>query len=114
MLLLYFLFQLGAAPQNKPELDGIAHVALRVADVAVSREFYAKLDFEQAFEFTDAKGVTTSYVKVNDRQFIELYRRNTPEEPLGLPPNACHARSSAANPGGIACTPGDGLPDQED
>jgi catechol 2,3-dioxygenase-like lactoylglutathione lyase family enzyme len=84
MLLLYFLLQLGAAPQNKPELDGIAHVALRVADVAVSREFYGKLGFEQAFEFTDAKGVTTSYVKVNDRQFIELYRRNTPQDPLGL------------------------------
>ena len=62
MLLLYFLLQLGAAPQNKLELDGIAHVALRVADVAVSREFYAKLGFEQAFEFTDAKGDRKSVV----------------------------------------------------
>jgi catechol 2,3-dioxygenase-like lactoylglutathione lyase family enzyme len=84
MLFLYLLLHFGAAPQTKPELDGIAHVAVRVGDVAVSREFYRKLGFEQAFEFTDAKGVTVSYVKVNDRQFIELYRRNAPEEPLGL------------------------------
>jgi catechol 2,3-dioxygenase-like lactoylglutathione lyase family enzyme len=84
MLFLYLLLHLGAPQQNKPELDGIAHVALRVGDVAASREFYRKLGFEQAFEFTDAKGVTVSYVKVNDRQFIELYRRNAAEEPLGL------------------------------
>jgi catechol 2,3-dioxygenase-like lactoylglutathione lyase family enzyme len=89
MLFLYLLLHLGAAPlgtppQPKPELDGIAHVALRVTDVAASREFYRKLGFEQAFEFTDDKGVTVSYVKVNDRQFIELYRRNSPDEPLGL------------------------------
>jgi catechol 2,3-dioxygenase-like lactoylglutathione lyase family enzyme len=86
MLLLYLLLHFGAdaASQSKPELDGIAHVAFRVGDVAVSREFYRKLGFEQAFEFTDAKGVTVSYVKVNDRQFIELYRRNSEDEPLGL------------------------------
>ena len=65
-------------------LDGLTHVALRVSDVAASRAFYEKLGFEQAFEFSDAKGVTTSYMKVNDRQFIELYRRNKPEEALGL------------------------------
>jgi catechol 2,3-dioxygenase-like lactoylglutathione lyase family enzyme len=84
MLFLYLLLHFGAAPQSQPELDGIAHVAFRVGDVAASREFYRKLGFEQAFEFTDAKGVTVSYIKVNDRQFIELYRRNGTEEPLGL------------------------------
>jgi len=67
-----------------PQLDGIAHVAFRVTDVAASREFYRKLGFEQAFEFSDANGVTTSYVQVNDRQFIELYRRGPAAEPVGL------------------------------
>lgn len=69
---------------NPLALDGIAHVAFRVNDVSVSREFYRKLGFEQAFEFNDAKGTTTSYLKVNDRQFIELYRRSSEAEPLGL------------------------------
>jgi catechol 2,3-dioxygenase-like lactoylglutathione lyase family enzyme len=59
-------------------------VAFRVSDVPKSREFYRTLGWEPAFEFSDEKGTSTSYVKVNDRQFIELYRRGAPTEPLGL------------------------------
>src|SRR5215831_9642071 len=70
--------------QDKVALDGIAHVAFRVSDLSVSREFYRKLGFEQAFEFNDAGGTTVSYMKVNDRQFIELYRRTSDSQPLGL------------------------------
>ena len=65
-------------------LDGIAHAAFRVTDIPASREFYGRLGFEQAFDFSDERGTTTSYVKINDRQFIELYRRNSTAEPLGL------------------------------
>src|ERR1039457_682589 len=65
-------------------LNGVAHVAFRVADVPKSREFYRTLGWEQAFEFSDDKGTATSYVKVNDRQFIELYRRGVPTDSLGL------------------------------
>ena len=67
-----------------PALNGVAHVAFRVADVPKSREFYRTLGWEQAFEFSDDKGTATSYVKVNDRQFIELYRRGAPTDALGL------------------------------
>jgi catechol 2,3-dioxygenase-like lactoylglutathione lyase family enzyme len=79
----------GGAPlhdtdQPGPALNGVAHVAFRVADVPKSREFYRTLGWEQAFEFSDDKGTATSYVKVNDRQFIELYRRGAPTETLGL------------------------------
>ena len=77
-----------AAGQTKSadplDLDGIAHVAFRVSSVSESRAFYQKLGFEQAFEFSDATGTTTSYMKVNDRQFIELYRRDSQAQPLGL------------------------------
>ncbi len=59
-------------------------MAFRVADVPKSREFYRTLGWEPAFEFSDDKGTATSYVKVNDRQFIELYRRGAPTEALGL------------------------------
>jgi catechol 2,3-dioxygenase-like lactoylglutathione lyase family enzyme len=73
-----------APAQDKLALDGIAHVAFRVADLETSRAFYSKLGFEQAFEFSDAGGTTVSYVKVNDRQYIELYRRTADSQPLGL------------------------------
>jgi catechol 2,3-dioxygenase-like lactoylglutathione lyase family enzyme len=59
-------------------------VAFRVADVPKSREFYRTLGWEPAFEFSDDKGTATSYVKINDRQFIELYRRGAPTDALGL------------------------------
>jgi len=71
------------APALSDEL-GLAHVALRVADVTVARDFYLKLGYEPAFEFSDDRGVSTYYMKVNDRQYIELYRRKTDAEPLGL------------------------------
>lgn len=78
----------GAAPplpaQDGRTLDGIAHVALRVSDVGKLRAFYRTLGWEQAFEFSDDKGTATSYVKVSDRQFIELYRKNKPSDALGL------------------------------
>ena len=69
---------------NSRALDGIAHVAFRVSNVAASREFYWKLGFEQAFQFSDAAGTATSNIKINDRQFVELYRRNSDAEPAGL------------------------------
>ena len=70
--------------QDGRGLDGIAHIALRVSDVARSRAFYKTLGWEQAFEFSDTQGTTTSYVKVSDRQYIELCRRDKPTEPLGF------------------------------
>jgi catechol 2,3-dioxygenase-like lactoylglutathione lyase family enzyme len=70
---------------QSPALAGIAHVAFRVTDVDKSRDFYQKLGFEQAFEFRDAKGKTSvSYIKVNDRQFIELYQRAEPSQAAGF------------------------------
>ncbi|MGO9230643.1 MAG: VOC family protein [Bryobacteraceae bacterium] len=70
--------------QDARTLDGIAHVALRVSDIARSRAFYKTLGWEPAFEFSDDLGTTTSYVKVSDRQYIELYRRNKPSDALGF------------------------------
>ncbi len=66
------------------ELTGIAHVALRVNDLEKSREFYARLGFLQAFEFTDAGKTSVAYIKVNDRQFIELIPRTSDSQPGGI------------------------------
>src|SRR6266478_4913764 len=69
---------------QSPDLTGIAHVAFRVNDLQKSREFYQSLGFEKAFEFTDAGKVSVSYVKVNDRQFIELIPRTSESQPGGI------------------------------
>ena len=66
------------------DLTGIAHIALRVNDLEKSREFYKTLGFEQAFEFTDAGKVSVAYIKVNDRQFIELIPRTSDSQPGGI------------------------------
>jgi catechol 2,3-dioxygenase-like lactoylglutathione lyase family enzyme len=74
---------LRAYPQST-DLTGIAHVALRVNDLQKSREFYHTLGFEQAFEFTDAGKTSVAYIKVNDRQFIELIPRTDDSQPGGI------------------------------
>ena len=77
----------GAVPlpaQDGRKLDCIAHIALRVSDVAKSRVFYRTLGWDQAFEFGDDKGTDTSYVKVSDHQYIELCRRNRASDPIGF------------------------------
>jgi catechol-2,3-dioxygenase len=55
------------------DLDGIAHVALRVTDLNKSRQFYETLGFEKAFEFAQAGKAIELFMKINNRQFIELY-----------------------------------------
>ena len=65
-------------------LTGIAHAAFRVSDVDKSRAFYRALGVEQAFEFGDAGKTSVSYIKINDRQFVELYQRKDDAQPLGL------------------------------
>jgi catechol 2,3-dioxygenase-like lactoylglutathione lyase family enzyme len=65
-------------------LSGIAHVAFRVADLEASRAFYNKLGFDQFFEIKQGERTTEAFLKINDRQFLELYPRTDPSQPLGL------------------------------
>ncbi|SRR5579884_291652 len=83
-IVLLFAMQAAPAPKPSPNLAGIAHVAFHVTDVAKSREFYRALGFEEAFAFNDPGKPPVSYVKVNDRQYIELYQRKDESQPLGL------------------------------
>src|SRR5882724_10155913 len=66
------------------DLTGIAHIAFRVNDLQKSRDFYHVLGFEQAFEFRDAGKTSVAYIKVNDRQFIELIPRTSDSQPGGI------------------------------
>jgi catechol 2,3-dioxygenase-like lactoylglutathione lyase family enzyme len=56
-----------------PPFNGIAHVAIRVHDLAASVAFYEKLGFEQAFDLRKNDIPYESFIKINDSQFIELY-----------------------------------------
>ena len=65
------------------QITGIAHVAYRVSDLDKELAFLQKLGYQQSFAFT-ANGKTTEvFVKVNDRQFIEVYPQTNPSQPLG-------------------------------
>src|ERR1700733_16302963 len=58
---------------HAPPFNGIAHVPLRVHDLAASVAFYEKLGFEQAFDLRKNDNPYESFIKINDSQFIELY-----------------------------------------
>ncbi len=62
-----------AIAQQAPPLAGIAHVALRVKDLAASIAFYQSLGFVQAFDLRKNDVPYESFIKINDHQFIELY-----------------------------------------
>jgi catechol 2,3-dioxygenase-like lactoylglutathione lyase family enzyme len=82
-----FLFTaLLATPTARAQapMTGFAHVAFRVRNLEKSRDFYGKLGFEQAFEFSDAGKTTVAFIKINDHQFIELYPRSEEHQPVGL------------------------------
>src|SRR5258708_3861259 len=71
-----------AAPTG--QIIGIAQIAYRVSDLDKEVAFLQKLGFEESFGITNAAGKTTEvFIKVNDRQFIEVYPQANPSEPLG-------------------------------
>jgi hypothetical protein len=82
--LLTALLSVPTARGQAPPMTGFAHVAFRAGNLEKSREFYGKLGFEQALQFPDAGKTTVALIKINDRQFIELYPRGAENQPLGL------------------------------
>jgi catechol 2,3-dioxygenase-like lactoylglutathione lyase family enzyme len=86
-LVLLTMPYLAPAQNTLPSPVGIAHIALRVTDVEREVGFLGKLGFVQAFANTDNGRTTQAFVKVNDRQFIEVYPQSAASEapgPLGL------------------------------
>jgi catechol 2,3-dioxygenase-like lactoylglutathione lyase family enzyme len=64
-------------------ITGIANIALRASDVDKEVAFLGKLGFEKAFTTTQGPNALEVFVKINDRQFIEVYSRTDPKQPLG-------------------------------
>ena len=66
-----------------PQVDGIAHIALRVSNLDSSRDFFRRLGFEESFSLASGGTTKEVFVKINDHQFIELYPRIDASQPLG-------------------------------
>jgi catechol 2,3-dioxygenase-like lactoylglutathione lyase family enzyme len=62
-------------PVARPRILGVAHVAFFVSDLAKARVFYeGLLGYEEPFTLPKADGsVEIAFVKINDRQWIELF-----------------------------------------
>jgi unsaturated rhamnogalacturonyl hydrolase len=65
-------------------VDGVTHLAIRVNHLDRSRAFYSKLGFQQAFDLRDHGRTTVAFIKINDRQFIELWPRSAAGQPAGF------------------------------
>jgi lactoylglutathione lyase len=59
----------------RPRITGLSHVALWVADLGKSRAFYTGyLGFGEPYMLNAADGgVAINWIKINDRQSIELF-----------------------------------------
>ena len=68
-----------AAEPQRPRITGVAHIALYVHDIGQSREFYRDfLGFQEPFQLDDPDGsLHLTWIKVNDRQYIELFPEKT-------------------------------------
>jgi lactoylglutathione lyase len=74
-----------AAAPARPRITGVSHVALWVADLARSRAFYkGYLGFDEPYTLNDEGGrVLLTWIKVNDRQSLELFPVSAATPPGG-------------------------------
>lgn len=70
-------------PAPDAGIIGIAHIAFRVSDLDREIAFLGKLGYEESFAISNAGKTMEVFVKINDRQFIELYPQTNPAQPLG-------------------------------
>jgi len=68
------LWSFALAPNSRPRVEGIAHMAYYVSDLNRSRAYYEDfLGFPEAFALKRPDGSDhVAIVKINDRQFIQL------------------------------------------
>lgn len=65
---------------KRPRITGVAHIALFVHDIGKARQFYSGLlGFAEPFQLDNADGsLSLTFVKVNERQYIELFPEREP------------------------------------
>lgn len=64
----------------RPRITGVAHIALFVHDIGKARGFYKDfLGFGEPFKLDNPDGsLSLTFIKINDRQYIELFPEKTP------------------------------------
>jgi lactoylglutathione lyase len=69
-------------------LTAVAHIALRVSDTNAELQFLSKLGYEKAFAHEQDGKIAFTFVKINDREFLEIHPRipvdGTASLPLGF------------------------------
>ena len=67
----------GAPP--RPKITGVAHIALAVHDIEKSRVYYKDfLGYGEPYKLDNADGsLSLTFIKVNERQYIELFPEKT-------------------------------------
>jgi lactoylglutathione lyase len=78
---LFTTFSLCAQPPavERPKVLGVAHVALYIKDLAKTRQFYENfLGYGEPFTLPNKSGdgVRIAFVKINDRQYLELFNES--------------------------------------
>jgi lactoylglutathione lyase len=70
----------------RPRIVGVPHIAFRVHDIAASRHFYKDfLGYAEPFDINGPDGkLIMAFIKINDRQYVELQVENSPDEPRFL------------------------------
>lgn len=73
---------LAAQEVPRPRIVGVPHVAFRVHDIEASRHFYKDfLGYSEPFSITADGKLVMTFIKINDRQYIELAPETSPDEP---------------------------------
>jgi catechol 2,3-dioxygenase-like lactoylglutathione lyase family enzyme len=66
----------------RPRIVGVPHVAFHVRDIEASRHFYKDLlGFSEPFNITVDGKLLCAFIKINDRQYLELKPENSKDEP---------------------------------
>jgi catechol 2,3-dioxygenase-like lactoylglutathione lyase family enzyme len=70
------------AQEGRPRIVGMPHVDFRVHDIEASRHFYKDfLGYSEPFDIKADGKLVMAFIKINDRQYIELSPETSPNEP---------------------------------
>jgi catechol 2,3-dioxygenase-like lactoylglutathione lyase family enzyme len=79
-LVLFTLVAMDAQEPRRPRITGVAHVAFFASDLDKARAFYKELlGFQEPYDLKNSDGsLMMSFIKINDRQYVELSKENAP------------------------------------
>src|SRR5580700_1155755 len=70
------------AQEGRPRIVGMPHVNFRVHDIEASRHFYKDfLGYSEPFQIVTDGKLIMAFIKINDRQYVELSPETSPSEP---------------------------------